>query len=698
MAHLQVQVPNRDAASVTRRIAAEGLLHLVDIAHGRITADAAPPGTRELLAAFRDILRRARQMAERLELTLPEPAGSVEPDEGVGFEQLRDRLEQRLRPMEAAVDDAARRAAVAHDRARRAERARTAAERLRAAGVESARLSGLRFSLVRLGVLPVEELPALAALLAPAPFALVPLETEGTARLVAAAVPSSGRARLEDALRLTSFEALPLAPDGSSDPAAVEAEIVRARQDEALARDDLARSRGAMRAPLEEVARRAQTAMLLLQAQTQFAGAGRFVVISGWVPVEALERMRAAIQAASGGRAVIEVERPEDMAEAELAVLGVPILHRNPMLLRPFQKLVQLYGTPGYRELEPTAFFAVSFLLMFGLMFGDLGHGLVLFAAGYCLFRWVPRFLDYGILLMEGGAASSLFGVLYGSVFGIEGLLPTIWLQPLRDLPRFMAVAVGMGVVLVSGGLLLNVANTWRSGERANALLGPHGLFGAFVYWVVLALVGRWLLPSDVQLPAGALVALAAVPVALLLLKPVLVRRLDGRRRRRTPHAASPPWLAALEAAIELVDAAFTYFANTISFVRVAAFAAVHAGVLIAIFALSDTLGRMAFAGGAASVLALVAGNVLVILLEGLTVSVQVLRLEYYEFFSKFFRGGGEPYRPLMLHAAAGKESHAPHDTAPDASPGDAAPPGRDDGCGDGTAAGAGDGPGDRAA
>jgi V/A-type H+-transporting ATPase subunit I len=257
---------------------------------------------------------------------------------------------------------------------------------------------------------------------------------------------------------------------------------------------------------------------------------------------------------------------------------------------------------------------------------------------------------------------------------------------------------VGLGVVLVSAGLLLNVANTWRSGERAKALLGPHGLFGAFVYWVVLALLARWLLPSDVVFPAGALVALAAVPVALLLLKPVLVRRLDGGRPRRAPHAGSPRWLAALEAAIELVDAAFTYFANTISFVRVAAFAAVHAGVLIAIFALSDTLGRMAFAGGAASVLALVAGNVLVILLEGLTVSVQVLRLEYYEFFGKFFRGGGQPYRPLMLHAATGKESHAPHDTAPAAPPGDAAAPGRHDGGGDGTAVGARHGAGGRAA
>ena len=117
----------------------------------------------------------------------------------------------------------------------------------------------------------------------------------------------------------------------------------------------------------------------------------------------------------------------------------------------------------------------------------------------------------------------------------------------------------------------------------------------------------------------------------------------------------TPWWLHALETSVELVDTLFSFFANTISFVRIAAFAAVHAGVFIAIFALADTLAGLRF-GGVLSIAVHVAGNVLVILLEGLTVSVQVLRLEYYEFFGKFFRGGGEAYQPLMLQPAQTKE------------------------------------------
>jgi V/A-type H+-transporting ATPase subunit I len=313
--------------------------------------------------------------------------------------------------------------------------------------------------------------------------------------------------------------------------------------------------------------------------------------------------------------------------------------------------LVELYGTPTYREVQPTAFFAVSFLLMFGLMFGDIGHGATLFAAGYSLYRWVPRFLDYGILLMEVGCASAFFGLLYGSLFGIEGLLPVLWMEPVRDLPRFMVVAVSLGVVLISVGFVLNIINSWRAGERAGAVFGLHGLFGAFLYWSVLVLAIRFFMPASWTVPPQVIWVLLVSAIALIACKRPLVNHLDGwQETERRPGAKAPFWLAALEGSVEIVDALVTFFANTVSFVRIAAFAAVHAGVFVAMFALADTLAELRF-GGLLSILALIAGNAVIILLEGLTVSVQVLRLEYYEFFGKFFRGGGEAYQPLQLRS-----------------------------------------------
>jgi V/A-type H+-transporting ATPase subunit I len=316
---------------------------------------------------------------------------------------------------------------------------------------------------------------------------------------------------------------------------------------------------------------------------------------------------------------------------------------------------VQIYGTPSYREIEPTAFFAASFLAMFGLMFGDVGQGLVLCLAGYCLFRYIPRYLDYGILLMEGGVSATVFGFLYGSFFGIEGALPVLWMDPLRDLTSFLKLAIGLGVFLVSAGLVLNAVNAWRSGERSLALFGPRGLLGAFGYWVFAALAARALVGGKVRISAAGILALAAIPLALILLRRPIVRRLEkGRAPSRATAEKGPFLLGALEGAVELVDAVVSYFANTISFLRVAAFAMVHAGAFLALFALADTLSRLR-GGGTLSILLLVAGNVVMIFLEGLTVSVQVLRLEYYEFFGKFFRGGGEPYRPLMLRPRLAK-------------------------------------------
>ena len=487
----------------------------------------------------------------------------------------------------------------------------------------------------------------------------------GIAAIFAAAVPASSRDALAAALRTARWQRLALPARAEAwDAAALAREVAEAGAlgDELGA--DLERLAGEARPLLADLLARAEASVLLLQAQTHFATAGRFTVMSGWIPAADADRLASRLRAATGGRALVDVERPEEMVEVAEGLLKVPILFHNPLLLRPFQSLLRMYDMPAYGEVEPTAFFALSFLLMFGLMFGDVGHGLVLFSAGFLLLRHFPRFLDYGILLMEGGAASTAFGLLYGSVFGVEHLLPALWLRPLDDITRFMGATVALGVVLVSLGLCLNAVNAWRSGQRVGALTGARGLTGALLYWVALALLARRVVPETFYVPTWAILALAGAAAALIAAKPLLLRLLSPHAR---PHAegavdAGPLWLRALIGSIEVVDTLFSFFTSTLSFVRVAAFAAVHAGILVALFALTDTLGRMRHGGRVATIAALVAGNALIILLEGLTVSVQVLRLEYYEFFSRFFRGGGEAYRPLMLHAAEGKEgvSHGP--------------------------------------
>lgn len=638
MAFFRAQVPNRDAAAATRAIAAEGLLHLVDIAHGRTPYDAAPPGVRELYAAFRDLVRRIRDVAERLDVPRSDTAGAINGDEITDFAAERERISALLEPLEKRVHELARRAAAARERANAARDAQQIAGRLHRTGVDVARLSQLRFAVVRLGIAPATALPAVSAVLSPGPHCLVPLDDE----LFAVAAPAGAKARVDEAMRIAVAQtvAWPV-----SVPAVAEiGDSIAALQ---IAEEALKDERAQSAEMLEAIARRAEIGMLLLQAQTHFAAAGRFLVISGWVPASSAERLRTRVRAATHDHAIIDIEAAENVAGAGEGSLRVPILHRNPLLLRPFQKLVAVYGTPSYGEVEPTAFFAVAFLLMFGLMFGDAGHGALLFTAGWFLFRYLPRFLDYGILLMEAGSASALFGVLYGTVFGIRGLIPTLWLEPIADLPRFMVIAGGLGVVVVTAGLVLNIVNRWRSGDLREAISGPKGITGALLYWTVLVILVRAFIGGRVRIPSGLIFALVGVVVVVLVTAPFIVRRL-GTQRPTPPVRTAPWWLHALESSVELVDTLFSFFANTISFVRIAAFAAVHCGIFLAIFALADTITALPL-GGVLSIAVHVAGNALVILLEGLTVSVQVLRLEYYEFFGKFFRGGGEPYAPLQF-------------------------------------------------
>jgi V/A-type H+-transporting ATPase subunit I len=648
MVHVRIQVPGRDGAAVTREIAAKGLLHLIDIAHGTSPSVSAAPASTALLARIRDTAYSIRRVSEALGLPPPNVSGPLPNLPAAGdFESEYEQIAARLEPVRSEVDEAVRRRTRASAEKASLTLLLDRAERLTAAGLEPSRLARLHFAHVRIGLASTEDLRQLAGLLVPAPFAVIPLDDRRPRRLAALIVPSSGRDRLDAALRAVPVEIVDLAQDDGLDAGVLPQRLAAAAAAEGAAAQALAELAARHREELGDLASRIDVAVLLLQAQTMFATAGRFLVISGWIPRDRADELAAAIARVSGQRAIVTVEKPEEVAAAYGPALSVPILHRNPLLLRPFDRLVQVYGIPSYGEVQPTAFFALSFLLLFGLMFGDVGHGLVLISAGYCVFRYMPRFLDYAILLMEAGTASACFGAVYGSAFGVE----TPWrglADPMRDVTSLAMAAIGIGVVVVSGGVALNVVNSWRAGERVAALTSTRGLFGAFVYWSALALAARAVLPVGWVVPDALILGLAAAGIALIASRPLIVRALGTNHVRPARESAAPRSLAALESSIELVDALFSYLANTISFVRVAAFAAVHAGVLLAIFALADTFSQFRF-GGLVSVAVLVAGNVAVILLEGLTVAVQVLRLEYYEFFSRFFRGGGEPYRPLML-------------------------------------------------
>ena len=348
-------------------------------------------------------------------------------------------------------------------------------------------------------------------------------------------------------------------------------------------------------------------------------GRGGLVALSGWVPRRQLDALRATLDERFHGRTWLDVREPSAREVAE-----VPSLMRYPRWLSPFVPLVKSYGIPRYGELDPALPFAVTYLLLFGAMFGDVGHGAVILLLSAALTRRLGRTAWVGI---AAGAVSMLFGLLYGSIFGFEDLIEPVWLSPLHDPIRVLALAVAFGVGFISFTLLANAYNKGVAGRAAEALFDSGGLAGLAFYLGAAGVLASLAGAADIAQPAALLAGLGITVVAAF--KWFEARAGLGER--------------ILVTFIETLETAITLFSNTLSFMRVAAFSLNHVALALAVFTLASGLDA------AAHGFTLVLGNVVIIVLEGAIVAIQALRLLYYEGFSRFFNGDGREFVPLRL-------------------------------------------------
>lgn len=296
-----------------------------------------------------------------------------------------------------------------------------------------------------------------------------------------------------------------------------------------------------------------------------------------------------------------------------------PSVSRNPAWLQPFEVFTRAVGAPGVREADPTTWVALLVPLMFGYMCGDVGHGAVIAAAGLMLRRRTPLWP----LLVVCGLAATAFGFVYGDVFGYEHLIPALWVRPLEDPLLVLAVPVAAGALILTLGVLLHLVQTcWRGEGRSRGVADVAQLL---VYWGILLVL--------VDLRLGWL-ALAGLALCL------------GNRLWTERQA-----LALLAGFGHLVQGTFELLLNTLSFARLGAFALAHAALESAVVGLAGGVETLA-----AAVVIAVVGNLLVIILEGLVVSIQTTRLVLFEFFARFFVGEGRQFRPAGLPPAAGGE------------------------------------------
>ena len=354
---------------------------------------------------------------------------------------------------------------------------------------------------------------------------------------------------------------------------------------------------------------------------------GRFGALVGWVPSGELPRL--AERLAAVGAAAVELPSP--------AFVEPPTLLGGGRVTGRFRPLVDTYGPSRYADVDPTPFAAVSFVLMFGMMFGDLGQGLLLAALGlYLRGTRSPRLQGLRPLWafpFAGGLAAAVFGLLYGEFFGPTGIVPALWLEPLDDYLRLMVAAVGVGAVLLGIGYGLGIVNRWREAGLRAALLAPSGIAGFTMFAGGGLLALGLYLPSSVLTAAGAAIAVAGA--ALLFTGFLTTAGLSGA--------------GVTEALVELLDAVLRIASNVFSFVRLAAFGLMHAALGAIVLDGTTSLWGQGAGGKVAAVVVFAVGTSAAFALEALVAMIQAMRLEYYELFSRVYAGEGERFRPWRM-------------------------------------------------
>jgi len=520
---------------------------------------------------------------------------------------------------------------------------------------------------IKLGRVPAGELPALRAGLPPGVVALQlgsaeerAVSEQDTAHLL---VVASRRRRfaMETVLNAHHFAPGELPAYEEQTPAAVHAEATArhgrlAQRAEAL-RAELARAGADRREQMQRAAAELEVQRKVLEAEQSFGTTWATAVITGWVPSERSGDLERVVLRAAGGQAVVELSDPDD---EDVAGGRVPTAGSVHPLVAPFQRLVGGYGTATYTEIEPTVMFAISFLAMFGLIFGDLGHGLCLLAVGLLIRRRSSAAVlrDAGFIIAACGLASVLSGTfLQGSFFGKSlkelGFPLTLGFEPIRfdgagagakgHVVRYLILALVLGLVLINLGVMLNIVNRLRRKDYAGGLLSRFGVVGIVFYWGALGVALRAIATGGLK---NGWAAAGVVGLPLLVL--VFHDPLQGLLARRRPLWREGLAMGLFEGLIEALETVMVYLSNTFSFLRVAAFALSHAALCYTVFVL-EGLVRDLPAGPAWSATVFVLGTALIIGMEGLIVAIQILRLEYYEFFTKFFEAEGVRYRPFRL-------------------------------------------------
>lgn len=344
----------------------------------------------------------------------------------------------------------------------------------------------------------------------------------------------------------------------------------------------------------------------------------------------------------------------EDLKEVEIEVrpahsdkrLAPPTKLKNGWFARPFSMFVEMYGTPEYEGIDPTMFVAVTYTLLFGMMFGDVGQGLVLILVGYFAYKYKGmRLGDVGVRI---GISSTIFGFIYGSVFGNETLLNPLYqtvfglsekpieVMTSEFIPILLILSVGIGAFLIVFSMCVNIFLQIKNKNMGELFFSQNGFAGLVFYSSLVGGLAYTLLSGNNLFTIPFVLICLILPLVLIFMKEPFTNKLENKTMFPEGFGAF-----CIESIFELLEVCLSYITNTISYLRVGGFVLSHAGMMMAVTLI------MGMVGNAGGLLVGIFGNILVMCLEGMIVGIQVLRLEFYEMFSRYFNGNGIAFQSL---------------------------------------------------
>ncbi|WP_459128998.1 V-type ATP synthase subunit I [Guggenheimella bovis] len=372
-----------------------------------------------------------------------------------------------------------------------------------------------------------------------------------------------------------------------------------------------------------------------LQNSLHFISEGdELAYLSMWVPkvdVKAISnRLKEITEPTIGSLGTLEAGEIDEL----------PTSLKNNFFFKPFEKLVLLYGVPNYHELDPTKLFAICYMLLFGAMFGDLGQGLLFVIVGFFL---KGKLKDAGGLAKRLGASSMVFGFFYDSFFGFEGVISgivkkPIFIHPFEETNLVLSASVLVGLFLLTVSYFYGFANKYRMGDRGELYFGKTGIAGFFLFVAILLKAAG--AANLLKVPSWISTTMMLVCILFLILKEPLWNKIRGEKK--ILHQSVGEFIT--EQFFELIETIMSIVSNSLSFVRVGAFALSHVGLFLAFRTMADMIG-----GPTGTVIMSIIGNIVVIVMEGMVVFIQCLRLLFYELFSKYFVGEGRLFKRFDL-------------------------------------------------